>query len=433
MKSLTLLIALFFFGAYARSQQIIEPIEKVIVKFNWRFLDLERIDDPELLWAPASHFFNQAGNEFLKSNNIELFDGLYLKKSFPFLKTTDTISISRLGDRIKIPTFWSVFSAVPPNGMSSAELSDKLDLLYPFVIYAHPNYPMVLFDTPDDEFYNQQNSLESSFLANSFIEVDSVWNIETGKRHIKVGVYDSGIDTSHPDLSVLTGKSYYDLPSGVGEDWWLDDDGYFGHGTKIAGIIAATRNNGIGIAGIAGGNGEDTSGVSLISFKILEAPGSDVEATAAGIVDGARSVGGYWDWSDLTAFEFKPQNFPGYGLHIANHSYAFFAEQIKDVDGPDSLQGDFIYSPYVDCELCIDAYLFSLENNVAHVAARGNFLDVPSADIEDARGEDRMWPQAYPDHMVISVGASGYDGQRWGQSNRSVGDGTAGSMVGRNI
>ena len=45
--------------------------------------------------------------------------------------------------------------------------------------------------------------------------------------------------------------------------------GYTGHGTHVAGTIAAVNNNGIGVSGIAGGDGTDNSGVKIMSCQLF--------------------------------------------------------------------------------------------------------------------------------------------------------------------
>src|SRR5207247_3171482 len=61
---------------------------------------------------------------------------------------------------------------------------------------------------------------------------------------VKVAVVDSGIDYGHPEFAgrILAGRSF------VGGSWKRDTDG---HGTFVAGLIAADPANGQGIAGMA--------------------------------------------------------------------------------------------------------------------------------------------------------------------------------------
>jgi len=87
----------------------------------------------------------------------------------------------------------------------------------------------------------------------------------TGKR-VRVAVVDSGIDCLHEDLRerCLLGKSFVPLSDGSGfEDPW---DATNPHGTGVAGIIAATANNGKGVRGIA-------PEAMLISVKVSPAAG----------------------------------------------------------------------------------------------------------------------------------------------------------------
>ncbi|MEM3699408.1 MAG: S8 family serine peptidase [Candidatus Bathyarchaeia archaeon] len=70
---------------------------------------------------------------------------------------------------------------------------------------------------------------------------------DTGFRGLGVIVatLDTGVDTTHPDLqdNLISGYNFVDKNDDVTD---LD-----GHGTMVAGIIAAMANNGIGIAGAA--------------------------------------------------------------------------------------------------------------------------------------------------------------------------------------
>jgi minor extracellular protease Epr len=85
------------------------------------------------------------------------------------------------------------------------------------------------------------------------------WNNSTGKN-VKIAVLDTGISSTHPDLTVsgginLVGKSK--------NNKWSDDNG---HGTHVAGIIAA-KNNTIGVVGVA-------PDAQLYAVKVLDAYGS---------------------------------------------------------------------------------------------------------------------------------------------------------------
>lgn len=72
----------------------------------------------------------------------------------------------------------------------------------------------------------------------------------------KAWVIDSGIDLDHPDLTVDNGNAYDVIDSGGSAD-----DGY-GHGTHVAGIIAA-RNNSIGVVGVA-------AGATVVPIRVLD-------------------------------------------------------------------------------------------------------------------------------------------------------------------
>ena len=99
----------------------------------------------------------------------------------------------------------------------------------------------------------------------------SAWTVNSGEG-VVVAVLDSGVDGSHPDLEgqVLSGFD----PIGGG-DGWFDPNG---HGTHVAGVIAALRDNDVGGVGLA-------PAVKVLPVRVLDANGvGDHEDIASGVV-----------------------------------------------------------------------------------------------------------------------------------------------------
>jgi subtilisin family serine protease len=82
--------------------------------------------------------------------------------------------------------------------------------------------------------------------------------------NITVAVVDSGIDTRHPDLTHVIAE-YKNFLRGSEKD-------FVGHGTHVAGIIAATAGNGLGISGVCGGK--------ILALKALPRDGQEFDAPA---------------------------------------------------------------------------------------------------------------------------------------------------------
>ncbi|GAA4312769.1 hypothetical protein GCM10023149_08260 [Mucilaginibacter gynuensis] len=142
---------------------------------------------------------------------------------------------------------------------------------------------------PNDPYFNQQwdlnNTGQHGGLAGADINMLKAWEIEKGNPNVIVSVHDVGMDIKHEDLkaNIWINEAEANGKPGVDDDQngYVDDiNGYnFSknsgkidpdeHATHVAGTIAAINNNGIGIAGIAGGTGKG-DGVKIMSLKILE-------------------------------------------------------------------------------------------------------------------------------------------------------------------
>jgi subtilisin family serine protease len=398
----------------------------IVVRLNHKLLDFGKIDNPNFDNQNFISYLNEQGKLEIEKSIDSIIDlrSLKLKKIFPNLKTKDSISISRLGNQVSIPPFWATFKIEVPKSINYWFFFSYLKTKYPFVIYVDP--PMELFfeDIPNDSLFNYQESLYNFSSPNIGINLDSnAWNIETGKRFIKVGVFDSGIDSSHEDLQVLTGHAYYDdfVIDSLGNGYYSFGQDLKGHGTLVAGIIGAKRNNHIGIAGIAGGNGIDTTGVSLLDFSLGITAGGTPENFSQAIIDAARSVGSYYNWNFSPNPGIVPNTNPywnhtsGYGIHIGNHSYSYKVyTSPRFIPTWENLPGDTLtWEPILEtpfCNLCRESFLFSLQNGVVNVVCRGNNLDMDPT--LDQSMPNNRYPQKFDDSWMITVGASGTDGKR---------------------
>ncbi len=105
--------------------------------------------------------------------------------------------------------------------------------------YIEPNIVGELESVPNDFYWGQQWGLK-------MIGADWAWNSTVGDDSILVAILDSGMNFTHPDLA----WNYVPL----GRNWVNNNTDVMdvqGHGTNVAGIIAAEMNNAVGVAGVA--------------------------------------------------------------------------------------------------------------------------------------------------------------------------------------
>ncbi|MCX7791937.1 MAG: S8 family peptidase, partial [Chloroflexaceae bacterium] len=153
----------------------------------------------------------------------------------------------------------------------------------PGVVYAEPNRVRRISRAPNDPAFPQQWGLRA-------IQAPEAWTSTTGGP-IVVAVLDSGVDGEHPDLAGKVLPGHNALNGGPDA---RDDNG---HGTAVAGLIAANTNNDAGIAGLCWE-------CRILPVKVVDARGIGNDASlAAGIRwaadNGARvinmSLGGEGD------------------------------------------------------------------------------------------------------------------------------------------
>ena len=135
--------------------------------------------------------------------------------------------------------------------------------------------PTTLTGVPNDPLFSSQSHYSS-------IALEAAWEITTGSPSAVVQVLDTGLDMAHEDLqnNIWQNPGETDCSNGLDDDGngFVDDcHGYNhadgtgtdllgdgSHGSHCAGTIAADSNNGIGVAGVAGGDGTPGSGASIM-------------------------------------------------------------------------------------------------------------------------------------------------------------------------
>ncbi len=174
----------------------------------------------------------------------------------------------RVAAGIQVPDLAHVYVLeLPPEAdVEAAAIAFETD---PHVEYAHPDYQATVYAAPNDPYYQSSGSWGQPYddlWGVKKLQGESTWEISQG-RNMLVAVVDTGLDLIHPDIAANTWVNLDEVPDNQVDDdgnGFIDDvhgwdfasmdnqpiDGH-GHGTHVAGTIAAIGQNELGIIGVA--------------------------------------------------------------------------------------------------------------------------------------------------------------------------------------
>ncbi|HEY4552327.1 MAG TPA: S8 family peptidase [Bacillaceae bacterium] len=208
------------------------------------------------------------------------------------------------------------------------------------VAFAEPHFIYLQNEVNDTFYQNYQWNLPA-------IGTEPGWSVSRGSEDVKIAVVDTGVDLDHQDLSERLTEGYNVLARNNHPD---DDNG---HGTHVAGIIAAVTNNAEGVAGITWYN-------PIMPVKVMNAQGY------GGSFDVAQGI----RWA------------ADHGADVINLSLG----------------------NYQPSRVMEEAVRYALDKDIVVIAAAGN----------DNTGQP-SFPAAYPG--VVSVAAVDWEGKRAPFSN----------------
>ena len=307
-------------------------------------------------------------------------------ESIPVRKFAKEVAPSKHVNAIEFNTIVSLASDLKAHPMSMGNMADTRAL-----------EPMSSFNDPYAKYqWNLHNSGDEAIAKTAREGADvgvlDAWELCTGSSDVVVAVIDGPVQYNHPDLAAAMWVNEAELNGveGVDDDGnnYVDDvygynfntagysggkinwttEGESGHGTHVAGIVAAVNNNGVGISSIAGGSGSG-DGVRIMGCQVF---------------DGTFAAS---DRDMSNAFIYAADN----GACIAQCSYAY---------DPRSFDSDNAYINHTSIEYNAIKYFVNPEN--CNHSAIGQNLAIFAA------GNETTSNSGYPGALPICVSVTAY-------------------------
>jgi subtilisin family serine protease len=263
------------------------------------------------------------------------------------------------------------------------------------VAKAWPNYLVEAFETPaSDPLFDLQWGLHNTGQTvggaagtpDADIDAPEAWARGTGSPGVVVAVVDSGVDLTHEDLAANLWTNTAELHGAAGVDddgngyvddvhgietlkGWSNPMDNHGHGTHVAGIIAAAADNGLGVVGVA-------PDVRIMALKGLDSEGRGTDAAL------------------IECIEYAVAMKAGFGVNVVAINASWGSPRMVHEDGP-----------------VRDAIAAAGAAGIVFVAAAGNF-----GFSNDGDGV-RVYPASYDLDSIIAVAASDPDDRQAGFSS----------------
>ncbi|MBR8535617.1 S8 family serine peptidase [Carboxylicivirga sediminis] len=275
--------------------------------------------------------------------------------------------------------------------------------------------------------WHYNNTGQTNGIAGADMNAFEAWKVTAGSNNVIVSIHDEGVDVKHEDLkdAMWVNEAELNGEPNVDDDGNGFKDDIYGfnfadnmgditpghHGSHVAGTVGAVNNNGIGVAGVAGGTGNN-DGARIMSCQILggvsqgNLPNSFVYAADNGAVISQNSWGynqpGYIEQAILDAIDYFIKEAGSYAGSPMKGGVVIFAA------GNDNYDGQF-YPGYYDEVIAVSA--LGSSNEKASYSNYGTWVDLaaPGGDTgDDANMTDNQAQAGYSNGVLSCYAGNTY-------------------------